>query len=196
MKRLCLALALLLCFAAGCTPLRVPETAPQETEAAPAAEAVPAQMMTEPETDAETAAAETETEIATEPAETETSAAPYTEDSVNAAVGCSLAVPRDLPVSGEAWAIVGSEPPVGEYRFSAEGASFCLRAAPKISDISGLMTEDGALGDAEDRDITPERMAYGYWARWFVEDMQYCLVSEDADEGVFTAVYRALTPEN
>lgn len=192
MKRLCPALALLLCFAVGCKPLRVPETAPQTTAAAPAAETVP-----EPtETAAETTAAETERETVTEPTEAETTAAPATEASVNAAVGCSLAAPRDLPVSGEAWAVVGSEPPVGEYRFTAEGASFCLRAAPKISDISGLMTEDGALGDAEDRDITPERMEYGFWARWFVEDMQYCLVSEDAEEGAFTAVYRALTPEN
>lgn len=115
-------------------------------------------------------------------------------DDVNEAVGCRLTVPEGFTFTEQRFNVIDDGGMlIAEFLFRYDGADFCLRAADEISDITGRQKEGVPLGDAEDRDITPETYENGYWARWFQDNMQYCIISENVTEDIFETVYRALT---
>lgn len=107
-------------------------------------------------------------------------------DQVNAACGAKIL--RLETATNEVFAIIAGEYMLGEYSFTAGGADYVLRAAKTEEDITGVEAI-GALPEAGSKgEVEPTAFGGGVWSRWFDGEVQYTLVSENADIEQFAAV--------
>lgn len=118
-------------------------------------------------------------------------------DEINDVIGSNMKAPADIAVSDEQFFVISGT--VGEYRFTADGVSYTLRAAATTDDISGVYADGKSLGEAAnaagDRSADTAIFDGGMWTRWFDGDMQYSLVSGEtgaADTSTLYAVRDAL----
>ncbi len=144
------------------------------------------------------ATATAQTAVSQSPAadNTEVDSSIYPEE-VLASLGYEVIFPEWIDLKTETQRLLEGDPPIGEYTFTVEDSSFSLRVADTVNDISGMTDGNGALGEVEEREITPTELENGgYWARWFVEQTQYCLFSRDSEQKLFYTVYSALQSSN
>ena len=111
-------------------------------------------------------------------------------DEVNTAIGCTMKAPSGITVSDEKFFVISGT--IGEYRFTADGISYTLRASATRDDISGIHVNGTTLGSG-----TEDTAIYdgGMWTRWFDGEMQYSLVSSETgtqDTATLYAVRDAL----
>ena len=118
-------------------------------------------------------------------------------EEVNAAVGCGMKAPAGITVSDEKFFVISGT--IGEYRFTADGIAYTLRAAATRDDISGVHVNGTTLGEtanaATDGSADTAIFDGGMWTRWFDGGMQYSLVSDETgtqDTATLYAVRDAL----
>lgn len=116
-------------------------------------------------------------------------------DELNRQVGCSIVKPEGFEITDEYYSVLQTEPLGAEVQFKIDGCAYCYRACPTQDDLTGVYLEDGVLGDtvkAGTQVIPTPVVTGGFWARWYVGEMQYVLYSENAPESTFTALYGAV----
>jgi hypothetical protein len=118
-------------------------------------------------------------------------------EEVNAAIGCGMKAPAGIAVSDEKFFVISGT--IGEYRFTADGIAYTLRASATRDDISGMHVNGTTLGDAANAvtDGSADTAVFdsGRWTRWFDGEMQYSLVSDETgtqDTATLYAVRDAL----
>jgi hypothetical protein len=110
---------------------------------------------------------------------------------LNAAIGCAMKSPAGITVSEERFFVISGT--IAEYRFTAEGISYTLRASADKGDISGIHVNGTTLGDAANAANGAAETAVfesGMWTRWFDGDMQYSLVSDETGTADTSTLYR------
>ena len=113
-------------------------------------------------------------------------------EDINSAVGCNMQ--RAADASDEQFFVFNTKPPLGDYRFTLEGRSYCLRASRTEDDITGVYVSGGTLTDAAGamREVEPVIIEGSCFTRFFRGDMQYALTSSDAELAGFRSVAQSL----
>ena len=104
---------------------------------------------------------------------------------VNEAIGCRMKAPEGISVSDEKFFVISGT--MGEYRFTADGISYTLRASAARDDISGVYVDGKLLGDTDTDTVI---FSDGRWTRWFDGSMQYSLLSGETGVQDTSTLYR------
>jgi|GEM_PF-277338 len=112
--------------------------------------------------------------------------------SVNARVGCHMAVCPGA--AAQSFAVIDTEPPLGQYNFILGGARYTLRACRTEEDITGVWVDGGTLTDRLKgaRETGPVSIGGWCFTRFFIDDMQYALCSPDAGLEAFADTAKSL----
>lgn len=109
-------------------------------------------------------------------------------EDINSRIGCSI---KNIEgATDENYTVFTMETELGQYEFFIDEAKYTLRAAKTESDLSGVYTSDGLLGDLVNAGTITECDDGTYYEKWFEGDMQYSLygintTKEDFDTVVF-----------